>query len=301
MRLAFVAFDADQDLVTAALEMDAVGVDADLDLFGVEDFADDLRGVFVFFCSEAGGFVDDGDLGAEAAKHLGELEANGASAHHDEVLGEHVEIEEGGAGEKRDGIDAGHFGNEGPRSNVEKDFRRFKQIVSNAHGGGRCEGGRAGENGAVGIGAEALLDASAGAEDDGVFPGFDGAHVDGDGAGLKAEIGAAAREVSGMGVGHHGFGGGASVVDAGPAEEMTLDRGYFPSGGGEAGDERRAGLARANDDCVKGVFHAASEWRRNQSRSRRCLRESLQENHDETRQPFWHGPRRPPESQRRLQ
>ena len=151
----------------------------------------------------------------------------------------------------------GIFGNERPGANVKKDFRRFEQIVADAHGGGRCEGGRAGENGAVGIGTEPLLDAGAGVEDDGVFPSFDGAHVDGDGTGLKAEVGTAAREVSGVGAGHHGFGGRAAVVDAGPAEEMTLDRGYFPSGGGEASYERRTGLARANDNCVKRVFHCS--------------------------------------------
>ena len=106
---AFVAFEADSDLIAAALEMNAVGADANLDAFGFEDVANHLGGVFVFVGSEAGGFVDDGDLRAEAAKHLRELEANGAAADDDEVLGELVEIEDGGAGEERNRIDAGHF------------------------------------------------------------------------------------------------------------------------------------------------------------------------------------------------
>ena len=61
MPLAFVAFDADQDLVTLALEMNAVGTDTHLDLFGIENVTNDLRGFFVFFRSEAGVLIDDGD------------------------------------------------------------------------------------------------------------------------------------------------------------------------------------------------------------------------------------------------
>ncbi len=51
---AFVAIDADGELISALLEMNAGGFGAGGDAFGVEDFADDGGGIFVFIGSEAG-------------------------------------------------------------------------------------------------------------------------------------------------------------------------------------------------------------------------------------------------------
>ena len=117
-------------------EVDAFGVEVDGDAFGFEDAEDAGGDVFVFVGGEARAFLDDGDLGAEAAVHLGELDADVAAADDEEVLGEDVEGEEGGVGEVGDGVDAGEIGDGGSAAYVEEDLVGGEGVVVDLHGGG---------------------------------------------------------------------------------------------------------------------------------------------------------------------
>jgi len=84
---AFGAGYAYADAFSVRGEGDALGVEADVDAFALEDVEDGGGDVFVFVGDEALGALDDGDPGAEAAVHLAELDADIAAAYDDKVLG----------------------------------------------------------------------------------------------------------------------------------------------------------------------------------------------------------------------
>ena len=86
---------------------DALGVEADVDAFVFENFFDGGGDVFVLVGDEVRLHFDDGDLAAEAAVHLAELDADVAAADDDEMLGNEVDLEHGGVGEVIDLVDAG--------------------------------------------------------------------------------------------------------------------------------------------------------------------------------------------------
>ena len=87
-------FDADGYVVSARLEMDALGVQAHRDALFFEEGFDGCGDVFVFARDEAGGFFDDGDFASEAAEDLAEFEADVAAAYDDEMAGQSFEFED---------------------------------------------------------------------------------------------------------------------------------------------------------------------------------------------------------------
>ena len=152
----------------------------DVDAFGLEDVFDGDGDVFVLAGDEARHLFDDGDFAAEAAVHLPELEADVAAADDDEMLRQEVDLEHGGVGEVLDLIDAGHVGDAGAAADVDEDLRRLRGGLRRLGPSWRIRTRVAGVDGAVGHGAQAVLDAGAGFEEDLFLAGFDGFHVDGD-------------------------------------------------------------------------------------------------------------------------
>ena len=151
-------------------------------------------------------------------------------------------------------IDAGEIGDDGAAADVDEDLRGFEEVVgiADSYCCGGFEACVAGEDGAVGHAAEPVLDAGAGFEEDLVFAGFDGLHVDGEAAGDGDAVeGGAACHLRGVGAGDEGLGGDAAGVDAGSAEELALDEGDLLAGFGEASCERGTGLAGPDDDGVE--------------------------------------------------
>ncbi len=107
---------------------------------------------------------DDGDFAAEAAVHLSELDADVAAADDDEMFREEVDLEHGGVVEVLDLIDAGEVGDGGAAAYVEEDLRGFEEVfgIADSYRCGGFEFCVAGVDGAVGHGAEAVLDRGAG-------------------------------------------------------------------------------------------------------------------------------------------
>jgi len=147
-------------------------------------------------------------------------------------------------------VDAGEVGDRGAAAYVEEYLFGFEDVVAYADFVGGFEAGGAGVDGDFGVGAQGLLDAVAGVGDDGVAASIHGFDVDYERANGDAVLGGALDLAGGVGAGDHSFGGGAAGVDAGAAEEVSLDEGYGLSGGGEAGGEGWAGLAGSDDDGV---------------------------------------------------
>ena len=113
LRRALGAVDVDGDPVAARREADAFGMGADADALVLEDAAHGLGDVGVLAADDLRALLDDGDLGAEAAEGLGELEADVAAADDDEVAGQLVEGEQRAVVEGRDVADAGEVGERG--------------------------------------------------------------------------------------------------------------------------------------------------------------------------------------------
>src|SRR5262245_29989664 len=89
--LAFRTGDADQHTTFVRRNGDALGARANGDAFFDQNLSDRLRDVFVLLARKPRAFLDDGDLGAETAIHLGELEADVASADDNQMLGDTIE------------------------------------------------------------------------------------------------------------------------------------------------------------------------------------------------------------------
>ena len=108
---------------------------------------------------------------------------------------------------------------------------------------------------AAGHRAQPALDPVARFADDGVGAGAHARHVDADRPGDHAEVGAAAREVRGVGAGDHGLGRRAAGVHAGAAEQVSLDQRDGHARAGQPSGQRRTGLAGAHDDRIE-LVHA---------------------------------------------
>ena len=121
--------------------MDALGAGADGDALGGQDVADRLGDVGVFVGDQARTLLDHGDLRAETAEGLGELEADVAAADHDQVFGQGVEREEGAVVQRPHPIDAGQVRDGGAGADVEEDLRGREPPVAD---GDLARAGRAG-------------------------------------------------------------------------------------------------------------------------------------------------------------
>ena len=85
---------------------------------------------------------------------------------------------------------------------------------------------------------------------------LDARHVDADRAvEHDAVVGAAPRQMGGIGAGDQRLGRHAAGVDAGAAEQLALDQRDLHAGAGQPPGERRPGLPGADDDRVESLGH----------------------------------------------
>ena len=98
----FDAIDADRDALARARArlMHSAPVRT-RDAFALEDRADRFRNVLVLAADQPRALLDHRHLRAEAPIHLRELEPDVAAADHHQMLGQPIEREHGGVGEKR--------------------------------------------------------------------------------------------------------------------------------------------------------------------------------------------------------
>src|SRR5947207_3806677 len=169
----------------------------------------------------------------------------------DAVVSEHRAV-----GQIRHPVDAGQWRDEGAPADIDEDARRGQPLLGDRDGIAAEKAGMALQYRAARHIAQPALDAGAGIGRDRVGPHLDPGHVD---AGRRVEhdavLGAAPREVRGIGTGDERLGGHAAGVDAGAAEQMALDQGHRHPGGGKPAGERRAGLPGADDDRIERPAH----------------------------------------------
>ncbi len=167
-----------------------------------------------------------------------------------------VEREDRGVGQIRHLVDAGHGRHRGAPADIDEDARRAEAFAADRIVSAALEAGVALHDGAAGHAAQPLLDAGARPLRHRRGARLDAGHVDADRRiDHNAEIGAAPREMRGIGAGHQRLGRHAAGVDAGAAEQVALDHRHRHAGGGQPPGERRPGLSGADDDRVEAPAH----------------------------------------------
>ena len=245
------AIDADGDPLVVAGETDAGGVEAKLDALLGQDLGDGGGDILVLARDQPRHHLDDGDFAPEAAKHLAELQADIAAADDDQMLRQEIHIHHRAVGEKGHLVQPRDRRPRGPSADIDEDLLRAQHLGADLDLPRRDEAAMALIDRAVGLAPQTALDAGGRERDDAVLARLDLGHVDLDRAGdLDAELGPAARQMRRIGAGHHGLGGRAAGIDAGPAEELALDDRDLLPRLRQPPRQRRPRLAGADDDGV---------------------------------------------------
>ena len=85
---------------------EAFRIEANSDAFVRQDVGDRRRYVFILARNQPRAVLDDGDLAAEAPKHLTELQADVTAAEHHQMVGQEVDVHHRAVGEVIDLVEA---------------------------------------------------------------------------------------------------------------------------------------------------------------------------------------------------
>ncbi len=215
------------------------------------------------------GMLKDRNLRSEAPVHLGELQADIAAAHHDEVLRNHVERHHRGVRQKRRGLDSGPIGDGGAPAGIDEDPGRRQGLAVDAHFPGRGKRGLASDHLQIGRALKPARQPLDGRAHDRILAGLDRLGVDTDRPAQHHSVFAcASRHVRDTRAGHQGFGRDAAVVDAGAAQVFALDERCPMAGLGQPHRQERTGLAAADNDGVECPGHGLPSFRGRTMRDR---------------------------------
>ena len=239
------------DPIPLGFEPQPLSVEANVDVFGLENVADRGGNILVLAADQARAALDDGHFAAEAPIHLREFETDIAAADDDQMLRQEIDVHHGAVGEIGYGVDAGDIGDGRPAPGIDEDAISAERGVADDHGVRIGKAGMAAIDRATGHALQPGFDARAGFAADSVHAGLDQFHVDarlaGDG---DAVFGGAEGKVRRIGAGDQGLGRDATGIDAGASERAALDDGHCLSGIGQPAGKRWAGLPGTDDDGV---------------------------------------------------
>ncbi len=200
---------------------------------------------------QVGQGLDDRDLGAEAAPHARELDADDAAAEHDHAVGHVVEVDRLGRGQHPAAeLEPGQ--RLGVRAGGQHDVAAGVALPVDLDGVGADERAVAVDHGDL-AGLHQSLQALVELADDAVLVGVDAAHVDARQRALDADLLTLAGVVGDLGGVQQRLGGDAAAVQAGTAQLVLLDEGHREA---QLGRAQRAGVPAgtpAQDQDVVGV------------------------------------------------
>ena len=200
----------------AELEHDALALQQRLHL---------ARHVFVFSRDQAVGVFEYRHLGAEAADHLRELQADVAAADHDQVLRQLVEIHHRHVRQVRQFVQSRPVRHHRPTAGVDEYLRRFEHSLAHLQRMRRHEARVAPDQLEIGRAGEPLLQPAHRLRHHGVLARLHRLHVDADvAADAHTVVAGMVRRPRGARAGHQRLGRCAAVVDAGAAEVCALDQ-----------------------------------------------------------------------------
>ncbi len=207
------------DVFTPPGKGDAFGVQAELDVFALQDFLNGRGYIFVFSLSQAWPHLDDGYLAAKPAEHLPELQADIAATYDDQVPRKIVDVHDRAVGEVLNLVESRHLRHGGAATDVDEDPIRRENIRAHAYLFGRLETSVAFEDAGVFQFLQRRLQPHPRLSGYGILPRLDAPHIDAHTAVKRhSEVPGASRHVGGIGARHHGFGWDTAGVDTRSAE-----------------------------------------------------------------------------------
>src|ERR1035437_7280624 len=104
--------------------------EADIDPFALVDVEHGGRHILIFSGGESRTLLDDGDLAAESAVHLGKLDADVVTTDDDEVLRQDVEGEQAAVGQVWHAVETGRVRNRSATADVDEYLSGFEKVIA---------------------------------------------------------------------------------------------------------------------------------------------------------------------------
>src|SRR5216684_5031031 len=108
-----------RDVVALFCHSDNFAVDADVDIFTLEDFGNSARDILVLARDQVRRELDDGDFASEAAIGLRKFEADIAPPEHDQMRGQKIHVHHRAVGQIRDLVEPAYLRSEERRVGKE--------------------------------------------------------------------------------------------------------------------------------------------------------------------------------------
>src|SRR4030095_16521933 len=246
----------DADTVTTCCQRDTFRIQLNMYPLGLYDFAHSLGDIFVFTSNQARAHLHNRDFAAEAPVDLTEFQSDGNSSYDDEMIGHEVDIHDRGVGEKWNIMDPWHLGNRSASTYIDVNVVGLQNFIIDRHSIRRLEAGMALDYGAIFRSTQQFLYSFVRPPGDRILTSFYALHIHAHILGDKTIFSTAACNVGSISAGNQRFSRDASCVYTGAAKLVTFDNGDGLAHGSKPRSQRRAGLARPDDDGVE-VLHAA--------------------------------------------
>ena len=244
----------DHSAVVAGHDPGRPGV-AEVDALAGEVIGDDRGHVGVLAGGDAAA-DQHGDLRAQPAEHLAELQPDVPATHDDQVLGQRGELQQFHLGQVVDVVETGDGRDAGPAAQVEVDLGsdqgatvRLDPVPAAVRIG--AEGGRTGDQLEPVDAGDPVDQPVSQPVDDAVHAADGGAEVHRHLAGVHAVVLGPSSRVGDGRTGAQGLGRFAAVVEAGAPDLLHFDQGDPQPLLGLGGGHARAGLAGADHDHIK--------------------------------------------------
>src|SRR3954463_6538924 len=234
----------------------ALGIGTQRDPFALQDGENFRRHVVILARQHFRRALDDRNLRTEATVHLGELEADVASAHDDEMPRREVHRHDAAVVEERHVLHAAQAGDRSTRADVEEHALGLQRTAVHLHATRTDEPRMALDERYVAHAAEPFLQSIDGVAHPAVLAALDPCHDDARLVGSKTVLASPARHVRGARTRDHRLRRDAACVDARATEDVALDQRRLQPFLVQPRAERGPGLPGADDDGVESFAHA---------------------------------------------
>ena len=126
------AVQSNADAFPMLFDAEALGVQPDLDALAGKDFGNGVGDFRVLAPDQAWSHLDNGNLAAEAAIHLRELQPNIAAADNHEMIGQEIDRHHRAVVQSPDRVEAGHVGRGGAAADIDEDTLRRMLLAVHA-------------------------------------------------------------------------------------------------------------------------------------------------------------------------
>src|SRR4029077_4692012 len=223
------SFNRHRNASTLLFHADSLAVDADVDVFRLENIGYGTRDILILARDEARRGLDHCYVASEAAVELGKFEADIAAAEHDQVRGQKIDVHHRAVGQVGNFVEPRDRWNYGAPTDIDEDLIGPEHLI------GDLDLLRSDKPGVGLVDCAPLqplqgsLDGGARRYGDGILARLHRLHVDGRcPAESHAKFGGTTCEMRRIAACDQRLGWSAASIDAGTAEKFALDDRDFP-------------------------------------------------------------------------